>query len=1051
MSTRTAKLTRKVSEEDCQQWFQNRTVNPLTGRNIQVDGPTYNKLADECNKYENNPVNSLYNLVWRYDGSSQMKKTLNESLMHPTVNLEGVYGPHNLYLPFVALRSKSPILVLSELDKAFKARLTAEQYKQIYLKTLNGRSLLDELITYPKIMKAFIDLLPFEVLNELKFLADKQKASTIVSLITKSFYDSALAFIRKVNFVDPSKQGDYNLASLWAGARGQVEIYQELVNKCKVDPNHRDSSFGNTAFLFALQSKHIKSISDLMAYVNSGASIYVSSVVTENFRRNTDFNILTAEATPKDVMEAAYDIITRNIKNSFDSKKQPQITSEDVHNFLRIAIMKTWRDTGKVLIDNIDEVVKQAYIYTGFRLPSDAQPVKRDTFYGPLSPESLIHPVYHKVTPKTKELISFPTSWWLTESNLNQLKVKILHTGQYHKEQSARRTRAIYEIYLYHEGLQMYVGMIGSFIKILPTKLLIVPELSDHRVLEKALQRLHTKRKLLLPIFPYQSKIELSLFDARLLDEVKMGYPSADRNPMFDIDSKVYMNMLLSVKAALTKEKRFIPQDATGVVKKTYSKAFDELMTSKAKMFEDADVGRQIAKALLKEKSDSDPSSEDKPTTNTTTMTRNTIRMRKDYKATLIERLEKEKETVKGVAAYTKAIKSLQSVPSVRSREDLANVRNVGKKLTALLTPVFEEAEKEEALPTRSSEKRRRVSAQKKIAKFMKNRLQKLTKYFEDSIKYMNALPQVKRRIIYRALNGHIMQGPFSPIKRVDGLLYAKIDGTDDLKTMIEVVARSPPLPIRYKLYRGMHIDPPPIINKTTIYQEIPFSTTFLSMYALGWVLAKKNTNCCLFELQCHTGTKGLFLSKLPWMDPWTSANAGIFNRIAPDNVRGKFHIKVNAQNEFLMFPYRLKVVGKRSRNFKTMLDEQLEKIDSHYEFDASQRGLTSLFENNADLLNKVVDVYTLELQPISLYMVDLTTVPSNIQKLFEPSLMLKNPMKSLIYGSHPYYSLFYSPEELSSDVVQNIESTAQNNNVSIVKLIEKGRYVGPKTYEISE
>lgn len=294
---------------------------------------------------------------------------------------------------------------------------------------------------------------------------------------------------------------------------------------------------------------------------------------------------------------------------------------------------------------------------------------------------------------------------------------------------------------------------------------------------------------------------------------------------------------------------------------------------------------------------------------------------------------------------------------------------------------------------------------------------------------------------IYRAVTGHIMQGPYSPIKRVQTLLYAKEQNALDVIAMVEIVMRAPRFPMRYSLFRGMALPEVPVIGETAVYQEIPFSTTFISNYALGWVLAKKSTSCCLLEVQCHRGTGGLFLSKLPWMDPWTSANSAIFQRIAPSNTKNRFHIKVNAQNEFLMQPYKLVIVGKRKKNFKHMFEEQKEKLDTHYEYDASQRSMTSLFVNNDDLLNREIDVYKVRLEPISLYYIQISNNVS--QLLFEPNFLLPSSSDKFIdVLGNKYKYIFFSPEEISKETFDKLQHLGL-----IVKLIEKGRYVGPKTY----
>ena len=38
-------------EEICMKWLENRTINPRTGRSIDVEGPTYKALQEECAEF----------------------------------------------------------------------------------------------------------------------------------------------------------------------------------------------------------------------------------------------------------------------------------------------------------------------------------------------------------------------------------------------------------------------------------------------------------------------------------------------------------------------------------------------------------------------------------------------------------------------------------------------------------------------------------------------------------------------------------------------------------------------------------------------------------------------------------------------------------------------------------------------------------------------------------------------------------------------------------------------------------------------------------------
>ncbi len=937
--SKTVKLKSTPTAADCKQWFDNPTVNPLTKRRIDVNGPTYTALSLECEKYRD--PSHIWMFFQSYNGAAKDKIHLIEGLSHPDVSLTEPYGPARQYLPFIAINAPDASGALMILDEVAKQRLSESEYMTLYCRTHEDKTLMDMLMSRPSTLKTLVEILPIDVFVALSLLKpdNRNNSYPLAHLMRHNLYDVVEVIVRKKPNYPESHLSN---AIQWAGVRGQIHIFESLVKLSNVDPNARDGTYGNTPLLYALQAGFLDKTNIIDAFIKYGASIYQSSMITIVGERNNNFNIFTANI----LVNKAHlcNIISRHIDVRYKSPRI-QITSDDVYNVMTLGMKQCNLRT----YDGIDEYAKQAYLYCGIRYKDDDFPL----------------------TQETKDFIGKPSSWWLRDETLNNLKVRIVASASAIKQNSSRKKRTIYEIYLHHEGIG-FVGIIGNFIKVVPPELMNVPELMDHGLLEKALQRLHDKRQLLLPVFPYQSRLSLFLFDRRLIDEVKLGYPYADHSPLLDIDSKTYMDLLISVQSAMKKE-RFVPQSTVNIVKRTYSKSFKSILETTAKKYEPPSIAQEITKTLLK----------------------------------------------------TSPSKSAPSASGSQSERNVIVTREKSKLLE------------------------RKISAQKKIAKFVKKRVDKLTNYFEDSIRYMNALPLEKRRTIYRALNGTIMQGPYSSIKRVNGLLYAKVDNMVDLLGMLEVVARAPTLPIRYSLYRGMAVEPPPEIGKTSIYQEIPFSTTFLSMYALGWVMAKKNSNCCLFELHCHHGTKGLFLSKLPWMDPWTSANSAIFNRIAPENARAKFHIKANAQNEFLMFPYKLNVVGKRSRNFKTLLDEQLEKIDSHYEFDASQRNLTSLFENNADLLDKTVDIYTIELNPISLYMVDLSSADVQTRKLFEPSKLLTDGAQPAIYDKHEYVSLFYSPEEIGKDVAKRIKALAINSRLQVVPIIKKGRYVGPKTFTL--
>lgn len=337
------------------------------------------------------------------------------------------------------------------------------------------------------------------------------------------------------------------------------------------------------------------------------------------------------------------------------------------------------------------------------------------------------------------------------------------------------------------------------------------------------------------------------------------------------------------------------------------------------------------------------------------------------------------------------------------------------------------------------------IAAKSKIKAFASKRVSALTKFYEDSMEYMMSLSNTEKIALNKALEGRIMQGPFSPIRRVGTLLYTDNVSASVVNNMLKVIAKAPRFPLRYNLYRGFAMDSVPE-SGTAVYQEIPFSTTFISGYALGWILGKKAAPCCLLEIKCHRGTAGLFLSKLPWEHPWTKTNQDMYSFTKTP----LFHRKPNAQNEFLMFPYRLRIVKKRKRVLRHMFDEHLEKLDTHYEFDALQRPgvVQSLFNKAPNVLDQPIEVYETELEPISLIHVTMKNIAN-----FRPDTMFGIPgvdTKTLDYVSKCQH-IFLSPEETDPVTVRKIKDLCKAGHGTMTKLIDKGKYlVTPKAVSLS-
>ena len=350
---------------------------------------------------------------------------------------------------------------------------------------------------------------------------------------------------------------------------------------------------------------------------------------------------------------------------------------------------------------------------------------------------------------------------------------------------------------------------------------------------------------------------------------------------------------------------------------------------------------------------------------------------------------------------------------------------------------VIEDKESPKKTPTKFSPTT--TQAASKITVYAKKRMNKLEEYYHESVRYMLSLPANIRQSLLDSVSGVIMQGPYSPIKRIGTLLYANAKSTRATLDMLEVVSRAPRFPMRQSMFRGMTIIPSPK-EGDVITQVLPFSTTFLSSYAVGWIYAKRNVSCCIFQLRCHTGTGGLFVSKLPWHQPWTPHNRSVYKSIF-GSVNGRtYHEKVNAQNEFIMAPYRLRVKHIRKKQLGDLLDKQRELYDTHYQLDATNRNMGIL---NEDVLKQEIDVYEVDLEPITVYAVKLA--PNAIQ-YFNPSLFYQNAQLSWSDLQHTD-TIFFSPEETHPTILQRIESACAAGHGVKTVIIDKGRYVGEKTF----
>ena len=339
-----------------------------------------------------------------------------------------------------------------------------------------------------------------------------------------------------------------------------------------------------------------------------------------------------------------------------------------------------------------------------------------------------------------------------------------------------------------------------------------------------------------------------------------------------------------------------------------------------------------------------------------------------------------------------------------------------------------------------------KTAATNTISAFVKGNMQKLERYYHDSAQYMIGLPKAKRQSLVDSMSGVIMQGPFSPIKRIGTLLFANEKSSKTVLNMIEVLSRAPRLPLRQSMWRGMTIIPSPSVDQV-ITQVLPFSTSFLSSFAIGWIHAKRNATCCVFQVRCHTGTVGLFASKVPWLEPWSEKNRSIYNHVFNDEVGPIYHPKVNAQNEYIMAPYRLRIRNIRKKNLRTLLESQKELYETHYQYDAIKRGMKQL---ESDFTDQDIDVYEVDLEPVSVYAVQLNAAAGDevwahfsVHNLYSQTGYI--PSQKDNYRST--HTIFFSPEETDPSVVKQIQKGCDAGYGTLTKIIEKGRFVGQHTF----
>lgn len=971
----------KITKNQCLEWVRNSKVNPMTGRSIQEGKPTYNAILENCrDKHGINLEISDYQACVDAlrTGSAQdvrnafIKIRDNDRMSY----FVGLVDNIPLYVHAVMYGKEKAEAALSLFGRQLHLEAIQAIVDELYVRTTGNEDVFEVVlqnIADPRVVAQV------KLQNETMFVyACRQNNEKLAEMLARhKVYRSA------------SQIQNNDIHLIWAAFKGYTKTCEHLINDNNIDANVTDLH-GKSALVYAIDSDKQETALKLIELGASTAPINLPYFI-ENAKE---------QAGLKSKVEDTMKRLSAKVYESFvaHDEQSQSLTSEN-HLYAILYYLKSV-DVQKLKLSNKkrESLGIKLFVHLGVQVPH-------------LTDSELY-----------KEFVTKPKSWWTEKETINNLKIIIRHVG-------VIADVRLFEIKVVHNDHPFVtIGSLGN-LAINNTNQTISEGFIKQ--IERLLQLMMVKGKLLHTTFPYRSKIRLHMYNSAYTDVLKVPvlHPNLKGLPK-PIES--FTNIFNNVIAVIKKERHIPEQILSKLPTRMFSKTFAS-QVSKAK----ANVGNPLSL-----RDEGTLSSESKKSISPIDRTKLKGKESKGPRVNMKDVILSALSDKRG-AAYITAAKTIARVNTpIRKIEDVTRLRGIGPVITQVIQTEFD---KHPQIGSPSDE--RKELAKKSIARFARRRVNALRKYYDDSIAYMDSLPDVQRNMIYKALNGKIMQGPYSEsLKRVNTLLYAKKADANILRSIVEVVARAPTLPIRYSLYRGMHMTETPTINETEIFQEIPFSTTFISNYALGWILAKKGVAlgqampCCLFELRCHQGTKGLYLSKLPWMDPWTSHNASIFDRIAPNNLTQKFHIKVNSQNELLMFPYRLKVVGKKTRTFKAMLDKQLETLDTHYEYDAKQRNLGSLFTYHEDLLSKEVNVYILELQPISLY--EVKVMPEHKEHFASQTLQ----PTTQISITEPEY-IYYSPEEIDQSLQNSLDALEKKGYCQVTKIIEKGRYVGSKTF----
>lgn len=252
-------------------------------------------------------------------------------------------------------------------------------------------------------------------------------------------------------------------------------------------------------------------------------------------------------------------------------------------------------------------------------------------------------------------------------------------------------------------------------------------------------------------------------------------------------------------------------------------------------------------------------------------------------------------------------------------------------------------------------------SAIKTIQTKYRERMNVMKQFASKTSKYIEELKPDEQESLYRALNAGVMYGNFN---HQPPFFFCTLTTLKLMASILSIIDRAPRLPIAYEVYRGALQTPAPALG-SEYSMTLPFSTSLIKMYAFGWTYVSNNEPCCLFKIHCAANTRGILVSKLPWQPVDTPTTSEVFSRLSGTQ---DFHTKVNAQNEFLMAPHRIRVTAIRKTRLSHLDDVQKRNYVQHYLLDARRRGFKNkTFE--AELFQQEINVYECSIEPLDIVM----------------------------------------------------------------------------------